>query len=113
MAKNIISDGQVLPFTAPAGGVASGSAYLIGAVVVVAMQDAAAGASFPGMIDCAVALPKASALAISEGAAVYWDNTNKNVTTTASGNTKCGFTFGGGALAADTTVKVRFYSQLQ
>ena len=35
------------------------------------------------------------------GQAVYWDNTNKRFTTTASGNTACGFALAP-ALAGDT-----------
>jgi len=109
--KTFIQDGQVVPMTAPAGGVTSGAAYLISGVVVVAMQDAAAGATFPALVDGSCWLPKASGLAIAEGAVLYWDNTAKNLTTTAAGNTKCGFAFGGGALAADALVKIRFYAQ--
>lgn len=111
--KTFIQDGQVVPMTAPAGGVTSGTAYLIGGVVVVAMQDAAVGATFPAMVDGCMWLPKQPALAIAEGAVLYWDNTNKYLTTTTSGNTKCGFAFGGGALAADTLVKIRLYAQSQ
>lgn len=111
--KNFLQDGTVVPMTAPAGGVTSGTAYLINAVVVCAMQDAAAGATFPAMIDGCMSLPKAAGLAIAEGALLYWDNTAKNLTTTSAGNTKCGFAYGGGALAGDATVKIRLYAQSQ
>jgi len=48
MAKNYVQDGEVLTLTAPAGGVVSGGAYAIGQLVVVAIEDAAAGAPFEG-----------------------------------------------------------------
>ncbi len=48
MAKNYIQDGNVLTLTAPAGGVASGGLYAIGALVVVALHDAAEGEPFAG-----------------------------------------------------------------
>lgn len=104
--KNFLQEGDVLPFTAPVGGVVSGGGYLIGSVFVVAVRDAAAGAEFGGFTEGAFSLPKVAAQAQAEGAALYWDNTAKNVTTVSAGNTKIGFAYGGGALAADATVKV-------
>lgn len=47
MAKNYVQDGNVLQLTAPTGGVVSGGIYAIGALVVVAIADAAAGQNFP------------------------------------------------------------------
>jgi predicted RecA/RadA family phage recombinase len=109
--KNFLQDGQVVPMTAPAGGVTSGSAYKIGGVIVLAMQDAAAGATFPAMVDGAALVPKQPGLAIVEGSVLYWDNTNKYFTTTVGSNTKCGFAYGGDALAGDATIKIRLYAQ--
>ena len=102
--KNFLQDGTIVPMTAPAGGVVSGTAYLIGGVVIAAMQDAAAGATFPALVDGCVSLPKAAALAIAEGALCYWDNTNKVVTSVATGNTLIGLYTE--AKAVDATVAV-------
>jgi predicted RecA/RadA family phage recombinase len=88
--KNFSQQGDVLDLTAPAGGVVSGTGYLIGAAFVVAVADAAAGLPFPARIAGVFTLPKVSAQAWTEGALVYWDNTAKNVTTTVGSNTKIG-----------------------
>jgi len=103
--KNFNMEGDTLPFVAPAGGVVSGNAYLIGTAFVVAVRDALAGAKFDGRRVGGFILPKAAG-AVTDGAAVYWDNTAKNITATASGNTKVGFAYDGGALAGDATIKV-------
>lgn len=99
--KNYVQHGDTLDLTAPAGGVLSGSANLIGALFCVAMTDAAEGEKFAGRLTGVFTLPKASAQAWAEGAALYWDGTNKVLTTTASGNTKVA-TAASAALASAT-----------
>ena len=103
--KNYVRDGDRIPLVAPSGGVVAGTGYLIGALFAVAVASAAEGLEFTGQIEGVVTLPKASG-AITQGAALYWDNTAKNVTTTSSGNTKIGHAAAAQALG-DTTVKVR------
>lgn len=88
--KNYIQPGDTLELTAPSGGVVSGTGYLIGALFVVAAVTAAEGATFAAKVTGVISLAKVSAQAWTEGAKVYWDNTAKNVTTTASGNTLIG-----------------------
>ena len=88
--KNYIQPGDSVSLTAPAGGVVSGTGYLIGTAFVVAAHSADASAAFTGQVTGVFTLPKVSAQAWTEGAAIYWDNTAKNVTTTSSGNTKIG-----------------------
>ena len=90
MAKNYVQHGDVLSFTAPTGGVVSGNGYLIGTVFVVALHSAAEGEKSEGRRTGVWTLPKASAQAWTEGAAIYWDNTNEVATTTATSNTKIG-----------------------
>jgi len=51
-------------------------------------------------------LAKAGAQAWTQGAKIYWDNTNKNCTTTATANTLIGVA-ASAALAADTVGAVR------
>lgn len=82
MAKNFTQPGHVLTLTAPAGGVTSGVGYLIGALFVVALHDAAEGAAFEGQCTGVWELPKTSAQAWTEGAAIYW---NGSAATTADG----------------------------
>lgn len=81
MATNYIQPGQVLTLTAPAGGVVSGTGYLIGALFVVALNKADAGEEFEGQCTGVWNLTKTSAEAWTEGAAIYWDATAGEATT--------------------------------
>lgn len=103
--QNKIKPGNVLTFTAPAGGVVSGTAYLIGTLLVVATNDADAGDEFEGDRAGVFDLPKTAGQAWTEGALVYWDNTAKSLTTTATGNTLVGCA-ARAQLAGDTTGRV-------
>lgn len=100
--QNKIKPGHTLTFTAPAGGVVSGNAYLIGTLLVVAAIDAAAGEEFEGDRDGVFDLPKTAGEAWAEGALVYWDNTAKSLTTTSLNNTLVGCA-ARAQLAADVT----------
>lgn len=84
--KTYLGDADILTFTAPAGGVVSGAGVQIGAVFGVAQATVAAGAPFAMVTEGRFVLPKVSAQAWTEGAKLYWDDTAKNVTTTASTN---------------------------
>ena len=106
--KNYVGDGDRIPLIAPVGNAVTGSGYLIGALFGVAVTSAPAGANFEAQIEGRVTLPKVSGQAQAQGALAYWDNTNRNVTTTASGNTKIGY-FAVAALAADTVTTVRLH----
>jgi predicted RecA/RadA family phage recombinase len=88
--KNYISTGKVLTLTAPSGGVVSGTAYLIGGLLVVATVTAAEGALFAAVTCGVVDLPKAADDAFSEGEKVYWDNSAMKITETSGGNTLVG-----------------------
>lgn len=90
MAKNFVQPGHVLTLTAPAGGVVSGNGYLIGALFVVALISAPEGQQFEGQCTGVFRLPKTSAQAWAEGAAIYWDADKGEATTTATDNTLIG-----------------------
>ncbi|MOA37398.1 hypothetical protein D3C78_1589860 [compost metagenome] len=68
MATNYVQDGNVLPLTAPTGGVVSGGIYAIGALVVIANGDAAEGETFQGHPAGVWSVPAAAGL--TAGAAV-------------------------------------------
>ncbi|MFE8600237.1 DUF2190 family protein [Archangium violaceum] len=89
--KNYRQAGDTLTLTAPAGGVTSGSVYLIGALLVVATFSADDGAPFTGARSGVYELPKAGGEAWAQGAALYWDNNAKKFTTTATNNTRAGY----------------------
>jgi predicted RecA/RadA family phage recombinase len=89
MKNLIIEEVKTLDAPAPTGGAVSGNAYLLGAILAVAITTAAAGVLISYRITGGAELPKATG-AITIGAKLYWDDTNKVLTTTASGNTLCG-----------------------
>ncbi len=90
----------------PSSNVAAGDVVVIGSIVAYATFDIAANVlgslATSGIVDA----PKASSGAIAAGAAVYWDDTNDVVTTTASGNKRCGTVTPDGA-GADGATKCR------
>ena len=106
--KNFLYEGDTLEFTAPSGGVVSGSGYKIGDTFVVAQVTAAVGVLFNGRVKGVVALPKAATITPAQGVKLYWDDTNKNVTNSASGNTLIGVHASPvSAGASDATIAVR------
>jgi predicted RecA/RadA family phage recombinase len=108
MAKNTIQPGDVLDLTAPSGGVTAGICYKIGTLIVLAVTTAAVGEKFAAQTVGVISYAKAASQAWTEGAAVYWDDTAKNFTTTVGSNTKAGVAVevvAGGA--GDTTGKIR------
>lgn len=109
--KNFVRHDGSVTCTAPYD-VSSGGGALIGTMFGVAAVDIANGAQGEFDIEGVFDLAKATGQAWTEGAAIYWDNTNKNCTTTSSGNTKIGvavFNTSTGAMAAsgDTVGRVR------
>lgn|SRR5262245_43643150 len=88
--KNFIKEANNHEWTAPTGGVVSGTPYLIGSIVVIAGVSAAQGLPFNGLTTGVFEVDKVSAQAWTEGVKVYWDNTAKNFTTTVSTNTLVG-----------------------
>jgi predicted RecA/RadA family phage recombinase len=102
MAVNKVSDSDVITVTAPAA-VASGAGVLVGLMFGVAVHAAASGANVAIMTEGVFRLAKATGVAISEGVRVFWDDTNKNVTTTAASNNCIGWAVGPGNYAAGAT----------
>ncbi|WNG25816.1 DUF2190 family protein [Cystobacter fuscus] len=101
--KTFIQPGSTLTLTAPAGGVVSDGVYLIGALVVVAEVSAAAGQQFAaGHSGVYGPHPKTAGEAWTEGALLYWNNTTKALTTTATNNTRAGYAYRA-ASSGDTT----------
>lgn len=91
--KNFVQPGNVLDFTAPSGGVVSGIPLLIAAMIVIPAVNAAAGETFAGAVEGVFDVPAAtdaSTQAWTEGQLLYWDDTAKKFTVTATSNTKKG-----------------------
>lgn len=106
MAQNYVESGDVLDYTAGSGEtINSGDLIIKGDIIGVALGKATEGQVVAIAAEGVFILPKATG-AITLGAKVYWDATNSNVTTTASGNTLIGAAWSAQA-SGDTTVKVR------
>jgi predicted RecA/RadA family phage recombinase len=89
--KNYVQPGEVLEFTAPSGGVVSGTGVKIGDGFVVATVTAAVGEKFNGLRQGVVDHAKVSAQAWTEGQQINWDNTAKLMTTVTTGNFRVGY----------------------
>jgi predicted RecA/RadA family phage recombinase len=102
--KNFIQPGDSLTVSAPYA-VTSGQGVLFGALFGIAAYDAASSATVEIQTEGVFDITKEPSLAITAGARVYWDNTNRRITTTATGNYQVGIATLA-ALAADATVRV-------
>lgn len=90
---------------------ADGGGVLVGAIFAVAMAAVASGAKGVFQRRGIFTLPKATGEAWTEGQKVYWDNTNRRLTTTASANTLVGAA-AQAQLAGDTSGKALLTGQI-
>src|SRR5574337_529054 len=88
--KTFKQPGEFLTLTAPSGGVVSGTAYLIGTIVVIATETVAQTLPFVGMVCGVVDVPKVDDEAWTENLKIYWDDTAKKFTSVVSTNTLVG-----------------------
>lgn len=88
--KNFVQEGHVLDQIAPAGGVTSGVALLVGTVLTVPATTAKEGEGYAGWIEGVYTLPCATGTAWAMHTPLYWDNDNKRLTTTVGTNQKVG-----------------------
>ena len=102
--KNWIQPGDIVTVVAPVA-VNSGDGLLVGTLFGVAVSTAAVGATVEISTTGVMDLPTA-AVAITQGAKLYWDNTAKNVTTTVGTNTLIGCAIVAAAIG-DATTRVR------
>lgn len=89
--KGARSSGAVLTITCPSGGMTVGVGYLVGTMFGVANSTQLAGEQIAVQLEGKLRLAKATGQAwATVGAKIYWDDTAKNLTTTASGNSLVG-----------------------
>jgi len=97
--KNYIQPGHTVTVTAPVGGASSGDFIKIGSLHGVCATDADEGAAVELAVTGVFEIPS-DGTAFAEGAKVYWNDTAKNVTSTAAGNTLIGHALAAGAASA-------------
>lgn len=99
--RNFIQPGDTVDVLAPYA-LASGAGALVGSIFGVAEGTAATGAAVRLKRTGVFTLAKATGEAWTVGAKLYWDNTNKRLTTTSAGNTLVGAAMAAAA-SGDTT----------
>ena len=87
--KTFIQPGENVTLAAPYDVTAGGGA-LVGSIFGIAQEDALSGADVVLVRRGVFTLAKTSAQAWTVGAKLYWDDTNKVATTTATANTLIG-----------------------
>lgn len=103
MATNYVQEGKTLNYTAGAD-ITSGQFVLIGTIGAVAKTDIANGKTGAVHVCGVFSLPKASG-AVTQGAKLYWDDSESEVTTTATDNTLIGVA-AAAAASGDSNVHV-------
>lgn len=107
MAKNLIQHGDSITWTNGTGSaVASGDIVAINDLIGVALTDIAAGASGTVATAGVFEVPAVTGTAISQGAKVYFDESEGHMTTTSTDNTLAGIAWTAKA-SAGTVVQVR------
>lgn len=104
MATNYVQEAKALNYTPSGADVASGDFILIGALGAIAKTNIADGKTGAVHVCGVFSVPKASG-AVTQGAKLYWNSTNSNLTTTASGNTFVGIA-AEAAASGDASVKI-------
>jgi len=100
--KNQVQDGDVITVTAPYT-VTSGQGCQVGAALFgIASGDAASGATIELQMEGVYDVTALSTDTAAVGDLLYWDNTNKRLTTTATNNLKVGVAVAAKAAAATT-----------
>lgn len=103
--KNYVNDGKSVVCSAPYA-LSSGNGFLIGLMFAVAMADAANGAEVVGATEGVFDITAKAADTGAFGALIYWDDAAKQLTTTATSNTKVGVLVAA-KTNAQTTARVR------
>ena len=80
MATNIRKEGDVVTLIAPTGGVVTGQIVVVGDIVGVALTTEDAGDAVECKRRCEISYAKTSADAWTQGAKLYYDDTNDEVT---------------------------------
>lgn len=103
--RNFVQEGDTLTLTAPYA-VASGAGLLVGSIFAVATAAADNATTVEAQVEGVFDLTALSTDTGSVGAKVYWDNTNKRCTVTATDNSLIGVLVAA-KTSGQTTMRVR------
>lgn len=101
--KNYVQPGNTITLTAPYA-VASGDGLLVGSIFGIAAADAVSGETVETAVVGVFDLKKTASQAWAAGDKVYWDNTAKEATKTATSNTLIGVAVAAVAGGAGDTI---------
>lgn len=104
MTTKYVMSGEVIDYVAGSN-IVSGRVLLIGVRIGVALTDIANGATGAVRVKGIFTIAKLSTDVMAQGAALYWDNANSRLTTTAGGNTLAGYATAAAGNGA-TTVEI-------
>lgn len=112
MIGQVLSKAYEACKTSIASATTAGTMYLVNSIPMLALNDALANADNVFVHDAAkVEYTKETGQAWTPGDKVYWDDTNKRLTKTATANTLCGYA-AEEAASADTTGKFKLAQYL-
>lgn len=94
--------GDSIDYT-PSAAVSAGDVVVFGTIIGIAKLDIAANTLGALAVDGVFSIAKGTG-AITAGAAVYWDSTNKVITTTSNNNTVAGVAVAAAASDSDTVL---------
>lgn len=103
--QNYVQPGNIIPVTAPVGGVSSGDPVLSGSLFGIATGTAEAGDTVEIALTGVYDLPKHSGDVVTVGALLYWDGTEVSITSSTDSVLIGAATAAAGGSAA--TVRVR------
>jgi predicted RecA/RadA family phage recombinase len=104
MTSKYITEGNVVDYVSGSA-VTNGQVLIVGTKIGVALAALAAAGTVSVQIAGVFNIAKLSTDNITQGANVYWDNTNSRMTLTSAGNTLAGVAYAAAA-AATTSVQV-------
>jgi len=84
----------------------AGTLVFLGDMPAVTLEPVKTGVQCGVAIGAVIEGPRETGAAWTQGAVVYWDNTNRRLTTTATGNKRVGVVVGGDVPAAATRALV-------
>ncbi|MCM5528961.1 DUF2190 family protein [Parasegetibacter sp. NRK P23] len=102
--NNAVAPGNTVEIVAPSGGLTSGQPLLVGGMVGISHSKYAEGETAVIDLEGAYTVPKAGGAAWATGDKLYWDDTNKVFTKTATSNTLAGYAWAVAASGAASGV---------
>jgi len=107
MAKTYVQPGDVMEYTNASGAIiSSGTVLKIGSRIGVVLVDIPDGKSGSVAVTGVWTIAKLGTDVVGQGDLLYWDDTNKRLTTTSTDNTLAGYAFKA-AGSGVTTVEIK------